>query len=191
MVTSTPLQECSSTLPAPAESAFHARERGYSIAVEVTRHLPGPFQSEGLNFSSWRAPQEAPWLAVLSLWPRSNSPWPLLTGWSSLLAFTTKNLTYNTCNNTPHTLPRKCVKWIRLPTNNDLLQQLNVTENPRHQSQVHPLLPSQWIQISVWKFHLNNWHLPSLTAKVTFQILHQKSQDTSSLIWNQQCQKLL
>ena len=60
VVTSTPLQECSSTLPAPAESAFHARERGYSIAVEVTCHLPGPFQSEVLNFSSWRAPQEAP-----------------------------------------------------------------------------------------------------------------------------------
>ena len=88
-----------------------------------------------------------------------------------------------------HTLPRKCVKWWSPTTNNALLQQLNVMENPRHQSQVHPLLPSQWIQISVWKFHFNNWHLPSLTAKVTFQILHQKSQDTSSLIWNQHWQK--
>ena len=100
MVTSTPLQECSSTLPAPAESAFHARERGYSIAVEVTCHFPGPFQSEVLNFSSWRAPQEAPWLAVLSLWPWSDSPWPLLTGWSSLPASSTKNLYYNICNDT-------------------------------------------------------------------------------------------
>jgi hypothetical protein len=33
------------------------------------------------------------------------------------------------------------------------------------------------------------WHLPSLIAKVTFQNLQQKSQDTSSLICNQQWQK--
>jgi hypothetical protein len=38
----------------------------------------------------------------------------------------------------PHTLPRKCVKWRRLTTNNDLLQQLNVMEDPRHQGQGSP-----------------------------------------------------
>jgi hypothetical protein len=49
-------------LDAPCSSRIctHARERGCSIAVEVTCHFPGPFQSEVLNFSSWRAPQEAP-----------------------------------------------------------------------------------------------------------------------------------
>ncbi len=52
-----------------------------------------------------------------------------------------------------------------------------------------PLLPSQLIQISVWQLHFNYWHLSSLIAKVTFGILHQKSQDTSSSIWNQPWQK--
>ncbi len=107
--------------PCSNRSAFHARKKGYSIAVEVTRHLPGPFQSEGLNFSSWRAPQEAPWLAVLSLWPRSNSPWHLLTGWSSLLAFSTKNPSSQHLQEHPHTLLRKCVKKRqKLITNSDL-----------------------------------------------------------------------
>jgi hypothetical protein len=43
-----------------------------------------------------------------------------------------------------------------------------------------PLLPSQWIQISVWQLHSNYWHLPSLIAKVTFRI-HQQNLKTLHL----------
>jgi hypothetical protein len=32
-------------------------------------------------------------------------------------------------------------------------------------ARVPSLLPSQWIQISVWKFHSNYWHLPFLLSK--------------------------
>jgi hypothetical protein len=77
-------------------------------------------------------------------------------------------------------LPRKCVKWSPT-TNNALLQQLNVMENPCHRSQGSLLLPSQWIQISVWKFHFNYWHL-SLPLSKEIQILH-KILRHSPLTW--------
>jgi len=95
--------------------------------MEVTCHLPGPFQSEGLNFSSWRAPQEAPWLAVLSLWPRSSSLWPLLTRWSPLLASSTKlPQPYNIYNNTP--IHCRGNVW-------NMTMNTEVMENPCHQGQ--------------------------------------------------------
>jgi hypothetical protein len=66
VVPSTPCENAPRRSLLTAKSAFHVREKSYSIAMEVTCHLPGPFQQEGLNFSSWRAPQEAPdWLFSL------------------------------------------------------------------------------------------------------------------------------
>jgi hypothetical protein len=58
------------------------------------------------------------------------------------------------------------VKWWRLITNNDL--HTTTAECGGKYSPPGPgssLLPSQWIQISVWKFHSNYWHLPFLLSK--------------------------
>ncbi len=60
VVPSTPCKNAPRRSLLTDKSAFHVREKSYSIVMEVTCHLPGPFQQEGLNFSSWRAPQEAP-----------------------------------------------------------------------------------------------------------------------------------
>ncbi len=75
------------------------------------------------------------WLS--SLWPRSSSLWPLLTWWSSLLASSIKlpALTLQHLQQHLHALPRKCVEWQRTFTRNNLQQQLEVMENPRHQGQ--------------------------------------------------------
>jgi hypothetical protein len=75
-------------------------------------------------------------------------------------------------------LPRKCVKWQRLITNNDSLQQLNVMENPCHQGQgspssSFPVGPDFCVKIPS---HLLTLALTSV--KRTSQILHNKSQDT-------------
>ena len=97
-----------------SRSAIYGREKGYSMAVEVTRHLPGPFQSEGLNFSSWRAPQEpTDWLLLASdlgathpdlCWQGGPHCQPLHQ--RTILQHLQQHL---------HTLPRKCVKW-QIPT---------------------------------------------------------------------------
>jgi hypothetical protein len=74
---------------------------------------------------------------LFSLWPRSSSLWPLLTWWSPLLASSIKlpALTLQHLQQHLHALPRKCVEWQRTFTRNNLQQQLEVMENPRHQGQ--------------------------------------------------------
>jgi len=119
-----------------AKTNFYKRECGYSIAVEVTCHFPGLFYWAGLNSSSWRAPQEAPWLAVLCLWPRCNSPWPLLT-------------------------------WVR------------VSSSPSSSSSSFPVDPD--LRVAIQSTVLT---LVFPIAKVTFWIPNQKTQDTSSIIRN-------
>jgi hypothetical protein len=50
-------------------------------------------------------------------------------------------------------------------------------------ARVPPLLPSQWIQISVWKFHLNYWHLILLLSKDISNTTKQISRHTPLIWW--------
>ncbi len=154
-------------LGAPCSSQICLTQKGERLQQKDWTSLAGELHNK------------PPWLAVLSLWPRSNSPCPLLTGWSSLLDFSTKNPYLHHLQQHHHTLPWKCVKWRRLITSNNLLQQLNVIKKSPPPEQGFPLffLPSGSRFLCV--------RIPSqlLTLALTFvkrtsQILHNKSQDT-------------
>jgi hypothetical protein len=111
VVPSTPCKNAPRRSLLTAKSAFHVREKSYSIVMEVTCHLPGPFQQEGLNFSSWRAPQETPWLAVQPLTSErltlaSADKVVLTSSFFNYIASTLQHLQQHL-----HTLPRKCVEW--------------------------------------------------------------------------------
>ncbi len=131
MVPSTPLKECSSSLPAHSQIYFLQKGVWLQHSGGSDLSLPDLFYWAGLNCPSWRAPQEAPWLAVLSLWPRSGSPWPLLTGWSLSLY---NDFQIQQQQLTPHIAAEMC-EMTKINNDNNLLQQLEVMENLCHQGQ--------------------------------------------------------
>jgi hypothetical protein len=191
VVPTTPLKECSLSLHAHSQNYLLQKGVWLQHSGGSDLSLPDLFYWAGLNCSSWRAPQKAPWLAVLSLWPRSGSPWPLLTGWSSLLALSTKNRTFtcNTCNNTP--THRRGDVWTTKNNINLQLHRIAVSDGKPlpPETGIYPLffLPSG-SRCSVWQFHFKCWHLPFPIVKVTFQI--SKSHDTSPINWIQPCQRI-